>query len=92
METRGQKRRSSQADLDAAVEAVLAGASYKRAEALTGVPASTVQGYVVRWGFVRRSVPVCGTNKRFIDKVSTSRTGLGDEGGAMTCERKRRAG
>ncbi len=36
METRGQKRRSSQADLDAAVEAVLAGASYKRAEALTG--------------------------------------------------------
>ena len=92
METRGRKRRSSQADLDAAVEAVLAGASYKRAEALTGVPASTVQDYVVRWGFVRRSVPVCGTNKRFVDRVSTFRTDLGDERGAMTRERKRRPG
>jgi len=94
METRGRKRRSSQAKLDAAVEAVLAGASYKRAEALTGVPASTVQGYVVRWGFVRRSVPVCGTNKRFIDRVrgSTFRTDLGDERGAMPRERKRRPG
>ena len=94
METRGRKRRSSQAELDAAVEAVLAGASYKRAEALTGVPASTVQGYVVRWGFVRRSVPVCGTNKRFIDRVrgSTFRTDLGDERGAMPRERKRRPG
>jgi transposase, IS30 family len=94
METRGRKRRSSQADLDAAVEAVLAGASYKRAEALTGVPASTVQGYVVRWGFVRRSVPVCGTNKRFIERerVSTSSTGLSDERLTMTRERKRRPG
>jgi IS30 family transposase len=92
METRGRKRRSSQTDLDAAVEAVLAGASYKRAEALTGVPASTVQDYVVRWGFVRRSVPVCGTNKRFVDRVSTFRTDLGDERGAMTRERKRRPG
>jgi IS30 family transposase len=92
METRGRKRRSSQADLDAAVEAVIAGASYKRAEALTGVPASTVQDYVVRWGFVRRSVPVCGTNKRFVDRVSTFRTDLGDERGAMTRERKRRPG
>src|SRR5271165_2421840 len=94
METRGRKRRSSQADLDAAVEAVIAGASYKRAEALTGVPASTVQDYVVRWGFVRRSVPVCGTNKRFIGRVrvSTSSTGLSDERLTMTCERKRRPG
>jgi IS30 family transposase len=92
METRGRKRRSSQTDLDAAVEAVLAGASYKRAEALTGVPASTVQDYVVRWGFVRRSIPVCGTNKRFVDRVSTFRTDLGDERGAMTRERKRRPG
>jgi IS30 family transposase len=94
METRGRKRRSSQAELDAAVEAVLAGASYKRAEALTGVPASTVQGYVVRWGFVRRSVPVCGTNKRFIDTVrgSTFRAGPSDERVAMTRERKRRPG
>ncbi len=94
METRGRKRRSSQAELDAAVEAVLAGASYKRAEALTGVPASTVQGYVVRWGFVRRSVPVSGTNKRFIDRVrgSTFRAAPGVERGAMTGERKRRPG
>jgi len=94
METRGRKRRSSQADLDAAVEAVIAGASYKRAEALTGVPASTVRLYVVRWGFVRRSVPVCGTNKRFIGRlrVSTSSTGLSDERLTMTCERRRRPG
>jgi len=90
----GMTRRCSQAELDAAVEAVVAGASYKRAEALTGVPASTVWEYIKRWGFVRRSVPVCGTNKRFIDRVrvSTSSTGLVDERGAMTCERKRRLG
>lgn len=92
METRGRKRRSSQADLDRAVEAVLAGASYRSAEALTGVPHSTVREYVLRWGFVRRSVPVCGTNKRFVDRVSILRTGLGDEGVAMTRERKRRPG
>jgi len=93
MGARGPKPRSSQADLDAAVEAVLAGASYKRAEALTGVPASTLQDYVVRWGFVRRSLPVC-TNKRFVDRVrvSTFRTGLGDERVDMTRERKRRPG
>ncbi len=48
METRGRKRRASQSDLDAAVEAVLAGASYRSAEALTGVPQSTVRDYVLR--------------------------------------------
>ena len=53
----GMTPRSSQVDLDAAVEAVIAGASYGKAEALTGVPASTVREYVVRWGFVRRNVP-----------------------------------
>ena len=89
----GMTRRCSQADLDAAVEAVVAGASYKRAEALTGVPSSTVRDYVVRWGFVRRSIPLF-TTKRVIDgvKVSTLGAGLGDERGAMTCERKRRPG
>ena len=48
----------------------------------------------MRWGFVRRSVPGGGTNKRFVDrvKVSTFRTDLGDERGAMTRERKRRPG
>ena len=93
METRGRKRRSSQSDLDAAVEAVLAGASYRSAEALTGVPHSTVRGYVRRWGFVRRRVPRGGP-KRVVDgvKVSTFRTGLGDERWAMTRERKRRPG
>lgn len=53
----GMTRRCSQADLDAAVEAVLAGASYRSAAALTGVPPSTVRDYVLRWGFVRRRVP-----------------------------------
>jgi hypothetical protein len=54
---RGRKCRSSQADLDAAVEAVVTGASYKAAEEMTGVPRSTVRDYVVRRGLVRGSVP-----------------------------------
>lgn len=54
-------RRSSQADLDAAIEIVVAGASYREAEELTGVPASTVQYNVQRWKVVRRSVPRSGT-------------------------------
>jgi helix-turn-helix, Psq domain len=61
VETRGRKRRCSQSDLDAAVEAVLAGASYRSAEALMGVPHSTLRDYVWRWGFVRRRVPRGGT-------------------------------
>ena len=60
---RGRKRRSSQADLDAAVEAVVAGASYKAAEETTGVPRSTVRDYVVRCGLVRGSVPRPGRKK-----------------------------
>jgi len=89
----GMTPRSSQADLDAAVEAVLAGASYRKAEALTGVPASTVREYVLRWGFVRRRVPMDG-RKPVVDgvEVSTFRTDLGDQRGAMTRERKRRPG
>jgi transposase, IS30 family len=89
----GMTRRSSQADLDAAVEAVVAGASYRAAEALTGVPHTTVRDHVLRWGFVRRRVPMDG-RKRVVDgvQVSTFRTDLGDERGAMTRERKRRPG
>jgi IS30 family transposase len=89
----GRRRRSAQSDLDAAVGAVLAGASYKSAEALTGVPSSTVRDYVVRWDFVRRNVPQGGP-KRVIDgvKVSTFTTGLCNERVAMTRERKRRPG
>jgi IS30 family transposase len=89
----GRRRRSAQSDLDAAVGAVLAGASYKSAEALTGVPSSTVRDYVVRWDFVRRNVPQGGP-KRVIDgvKVSAFTTGLCDERVAMTRERKRRPG
>ena len=90
METRGRKRRASQSDLDVAVTAVLAGASYRSAEALTGVPQSTVHDYVLRWGFVRRRVPQGGP-KRVLDgvEVSTFRTDLGDDRGAMPRERKR---
>ena len=57
-------RRSSQADLDAAIEAVVAGVSYREAEEMTGVPASTVQYNVQRWGVVRRSVPHSGPSLR----------------------------
>ena len=60
---RGRKRWSSQADLDLAVEAVVAGASYKAAEEMTGVPRSTVRDYVVRRGLVRGSVPRPGRKK-----------------------------
>jgi transposase, IS30 family len=60
---RGRKRRSSQADLDAAVEAVVAGASYRAAEEMTGVAHSTVRDYVVRRGLVRGSVPRPGRKK-----------------------------
>ena len=64
----GRKRRSSQTDLDVAVEAVIAGASYKAAQDMTGVPMSTVRDYVVRWGLVRGSVPRRG-RKRVADAV-----------------------
>src|SRR6516162_2025876 len=60
---RGRKRRNSQSDLDAAVEVVVAGASYAVAEEMTGVAASTVRDYVVRCGLVRRSVPRPGRKK-----------------------------
>lgn len=57
-------RRSSQADLDAAIAAVVAGASYRAAQEMTGVPASTVQYNVQRWGVVRKSVPRSGPKLR----------------------------
>ncbi len=60
---RGRKRRSSQADLEAAVEAVIAGASYKSAKNMTGVPMSTVREYVLRYGLVRRAIPRRGRKK-----------------------------
>jgi transposase, IS30 family len=57
-------RRSSQADLDAAIEAVVAGASYRAAQEMTGVPSSTVQYNVERQGAVRTSVPRSGPKLR----------------------------
>lgn len=64
MVARGRKRRSSQLDLEMAVEAVVAGASYKAAEEMTGVSRSTVSDYVVRSGVVRRSVPRRGRTRK----------------------------
>ena len=61
---RGRKRRSSQADLEMAVDAVVAGASYKAAEEMTGVSRSTVRDYVVRSGIVRQSVPRRGRKRK----------------------------
>jgi transposase len=84
---RGRKCRSSQADLDAAVEAVVTGASYKAAEEMTGVPRSTVRDYVVRRGLVRGSVPRPGRKKgpsvrliRALEAISKG-TGVADSGG-----------
>ena len=47
-------------EFGAAVEAVLAGASYKATQGVTGVPANTLRKYVVRHGLERRSVPQRG--------------------------------
>ena len=93
METRGRKRRSSQSDLDVAVAAVLAGASYRSAEALTGVPPVDGEGLRLAVGF-RATARSPGGPKRVLDgvEVSTFRTDLGDERGAMTRERNRRPG
>jgi IS30 family transposase len=65
---RGRKRRYSDADLQAAVEAVVAGAGYRAVEAMTGVPSSTLRKYVVQRGLVRRSIPRPGP-KRFHETV-----------------------
>ncbi len=51
-----------------AVAAVVDGASYAHAEALSGVPSTTLQGYVARHGIVRDSVPRPG-RKRAPDAV-----------------------
>ena len=45
---------------EAAVETVLAGASYKATQGVTGVPANTLRKYVVRHSLERRSVPQRG--------------------------------
>ena len=47
-------------EFEAAVETVLAGASYKATQGVTGVPANTLRKYVVRHSLERRSVPQRG--------------------------------
>jgi IS30 family transposase len=51
------------AQLDAAIGGVLAGASYKTVERLTGVPAATVHDHVVRSDLLRQSVPRAGRRR-----------------------------
>ena len=95
---RGRKRRSEQSALEAAVSAVVRGASYASAEELTGVPRSTVRDYVVRRGIVRERVPKPG-RKRVGDitaavalaAASTNGWHLPEDPGVMGHERKRRA-
>ena len=50
--------------LDEAVEAAIAGASYKAVEQLTGVPRSTVRYHVIQRGIARSSVPKSGPTLR----------------------------
>jgi IS30 family transposase len=50
--------------LEAAVEAVVGGLSYKDAELLVGVPRSTIRERVVRSGIVRGSVPRPGRRRK----------------------------
>ena len=52
----GRPGRWTAVQLEASIEAVVAGASYETAELLTGVPQSTVRDHVVRRGLLRRSV------------------------------------
>lgn len=61
---RGKKSPSELAALDVAVEAVIAGASYKIVERLTGVPHSTVRYHVLQRGITRRSIPRSGPKLR----------------------------
>ena len=49
--------------LEAAIEAVVAGASYETAEMLTSVARSTVRDHVVRRGLLRRNVPRPGRRR-----------------------------
>jgi predicted DNA-binding protein (UPF0251 family) len=65
--------RWSQSQLEAAVEAVVGGLSYKDAELLVGVPRSTIWEHVVRSGIVRGSVPRPGRRRR-----SGARAGSGN--------------
>ena len=50
--------------LDEAVEAAIAGTSYKAVERLTGVPRSTVRYHVIQRGITRSSVPKSGPKLR----------------------------
>ena len=52
--------RWTMAQLEAAIDGALAGASYKTVERLTGVPAGTVRDHVVRSDLLRQSVPRAG--------------------------------
>lgn len=102
------RERYTPSEFEAAVEAVLAGASYKATQGVIGVPANTLRKYVVRHGLERRSVPQRGAKgvpatvvKLALDAlangesreqaaesagmaVSTLRTYLRGQGGAMT--------
>jgi hypothetical protein len=53
-----------ESQLEAAIEKVVAGASYEVAEKLTGVPRWTVREHVVRWGIVRKVIPGAGRWKK----------------------------
>ena len=95
---RGRKRRSEQPALEAAVSAVVRGASYASAEELTGVPRSTARDYVVRRGIVRERVPKPGRKRvgditAAVALAAASTTGwhLPEDPGVMGHERKRRA-
>lgn len=59
----GRPGRWTAVQLEASIEAVVAGASYETAELLSGVPMSTVRDHVVRRGLLRRSVPRPGRRR-----------------------------
>ena len=60
---RGRVGRWEPSALEAAIEAVVDGASYATAEELTGVPRSTVRDHILREGIVRSTVPRPGRHR-----------------------------
>ena len=59
----GRKGRWEPSSLEIAIEAVVDGTSYVVAERLTSVPRSTIRDHVLRWGYVRSSVPRPGRRR-----------------------------
>ena len=78
--------------LEAAAAAVVDGASYRRASALSGLPASTIRRYVRARDLVRNRVPRSGRPRVRPGPASTIGGSPPADGGGMCQQRQRRSG